>query len=114
MAALRAGNLALKFAVELAAIAALAYWGASLSGPLLSALMMVLAPAAMIALWSRFAAPRAKRRLSRSARIPFELTILLLAAVALLAAGADGLAGVLAAVVVLNALLLTAFGQWEA
>jgi Protein of unknown function (DUF2568) len=114
MAALRAGNLALKFAVELAAIAALAYWGASLSGPLLPVLMMVLAPAAMIALWGRFAAPRAKRRLSRPARIPFELTILLLAAVALLAAGADVLAVVLAGVVVLNALLLTAFGQWEA
>ncbi|HET6866976.1 MAG TPA: DUF2568 domain-containing protein [Solirubrobacteraceae bacterium] len=114
MAALRAGNLALKFGVELAAVAALAYWGASLGGALLSVVMAVLAPAAMIALWGRFAAPRASRRLSRRARIPFELTILLLAAVALLAAGEDALAAVLAAAVVLNALLLTAFGQWEA
>jgi Protein of unknown function (DUF2568) len=114
MAALKAGNLALKFGVELAAIAALAYWGASLNGSLLSVVMMVLAPAAMIALWGRFAAPRASRRLSRTARIPFELTILLLEAVALLAAGADALAAVLAAAIVLNALLLTAFGQWEA
>lgn len=114
MTALRAGNLALKFGIELAAIAALAYWGASLSGSLLSAVMMVLAPVAMIVLWGRFAAPRASRRLSLPARIPFELTILLLAAVALLAAGADTLAAVLAVAVVLNALPLTAFGQWEA
>jgi hypothetical protein len=114
MAALRAGNLALKFGVELAAIASLAYWGASLDGSLLSAVMIVLAPAAMIALWGRFAAPRASRRLSLRKRIPFELTILLLAAVALPAAGEDALAAVMAAAVVLNALLLTAFGQWEA
>ena len=114
MAALRAGNLALKFAVEIAALAAFAYWGASLDGSLLSAVMMVLAPAAMIVLWGRFAAPRARRRLARPARIPFELTILLLAAVALLAAGEGAFAVVLAAAVVVNALLLTAFGQWEA
>jgi len=114
MAALRAGNLALKFGVELAAIAALAYWGASLDGSVLPIVMMVLAPAVMIALWGRFAAPRARRRLSRGARIPFELSILLLAAAALLAAGEPAWAAVLAATVLLNAALLTAFGQWEA
>ena len=114
MAALRAGNLALKFGLELATLVSLGYWGASLDGPLLSVVMMVLAPAAMIALWGRFAAPWASRRLSLTARIPLELTILLLAAVALLAAGEDALAAVMTAAVVLNALLLTAFGQWEA
>jgi hypothetical protein len=114
MAALRGGNLALKFGLELAAIASLGYWGASLDGSLLSAVVMVVAPAVMIALWGRFAAPRAPRRLSLRARIPFELVILLLAAAALLAADEDVLAVVMAAVVVLNALLLTAFGQWEA
>jgi hypothetical protein len=114
VAALKAGNLALKFGVELAAIAALAYWGASLGGSLLSVVVMVTAPAAMIALWGSFAAPRASRRLPPTARIPFELTILLLAAAALFATGAASLAVVLAVAVVLNVLLLTAFGQWEA
>jgi hypothetical protein len=114
MAALRGGNLALKFGVELAAIASLGYWGASLDGTLLSAVAMVLAPAVMIALWARFAAPRAPRRLPLRTRIPLELTLLLLAAVALLAADEGVLAAVMAVVVVLNALLLTAFGQWEA
>ncbi len=114
MAALRAGNLALKFGVELAAIASLGYWGASLDGALLSAAMMVLAPATMIALWGSFAAPKASRRLPRSGRIPLELTMLLGAALALLAAGEDSLAAIVATVVVLNALLLSALGQWEA
>jgi hypothetical protein len=114
LAALRSANLALKFGLELAAIASLAYWGASLDGALLSAVMVVLAPAAMIVLWGLFAAPKASRRLSPRARIPLELTILLGAAVALLAAGAGAAAAVLAAAVIVNALLLTAFGQWEA
>lgn len=114
MAALKAGNLGVKFGLELAAIASLGYWGASLDGSLLSAVMMVLAPAAMITVWSRFAAPRASRRLPLTSRIPLELTVLLLAAAALLAARQDALATVMAAAVVLNALLLTAFGQWEA
>ena len=114
VAALRAGNLALKFGVELAAIASLGYWGASRNGALLSATMMLLAPATMIALWGRFAAPKASRRLPLPARIPLELTLLSLAAVALLAAGEDVFAAVFATAVVLNAVLLTAFGQWEA
>jgi Protein of unknown function (DUF2568) len=113
VAALRTSNLGLKFGVELGAIASLGYWGASLNGSLLSVVMMVLAPATMIVLWGRFAAPHASRRLSPKARIPFELTILLLAAVALLAAGEGALAVVMAVVVLLNALLLSALGQWE-
>ena len=114
ISALRFGNLALKFALELAAIAALAYWGASLNGSLLSAVMMVLAPLAMIVVWGRWAAPKASRRLPVSARIPLELTILLGAALALLAAGEDAVAAVFAAAVLLNAALLTALGQWAA
>ncbi len=114
VAAVRVVNLALKFGVELAAIASLGYWGASLDGSLPSVVMMLLAPAAMIALWGRFAAPKASRRLSLSTRIPFELTILLLAAFALLAAGVAAVAAVIASAVVLNALLLTALRQWEA
>jgi hypothetical protein len=114
MAGLRAGNLALKFGVELAALASLGYWGASLGGSLPSAVMMALAPAAMIALWGRVAAPKASWRLSLSARIPLELTMLLGAAVGLLAAGENAVAAIVATAVVLNAVLLTALGQWDA
>src|SRR5205823_5868848 len=55
--------------------------------------------------------PLRSRRLSLTARIPFELTVLLLAAAARLAAGQDILAAIMAAVVVLNALMLTALRQ---
>jgi hypothetical protein len=68
----------------------------------------------MIALWGRFAAPRASQRLSLKARIRLELTLLLLATVGLQAAGQDALAAAMAAAILLNALALTAFGQWEA
>ena len=114
MAALRSGNLALKFGLELAAIAALAYWGASLNGSIAPVVMMVLAPGAMIVAWGRFAAPKATRRLPRSTRIPFELIVLLIAAAALLAAGQEILAAVMAALVVMNAVFLTVFKQWDA
>jgi len=114
MAALRTGNLALKFGVELVAIASLGYWGASLDGALLSAVMAVLAPATVIAVWGRLAAPNARQRLRLSARVPLELTLLLGGALAVLAAGDDALAVIIATAVVLNALLLSAFGQWEA
>ena len=114
MTALRAGNLALKFGVELAAIAALAYWGASLDGSIAPVVMMVLAPTAMIVAWGRFAAPKARRRLSQTRRIPFELTVLLIAAAALLAAGQAILAAVMAVLVVVNAVLLAVFKQWDA
>lgn len=113
-AAFRASNLALKFGVELAAIASLGYWGASLDGSVLSAVMMVLAPAAMILLWGRFAAPKASRRLPVPARIALELTLLLGAALALLAAGEAALGAVVGGAVGLNALSLSALGQWEA
>ncbi len=111
---MRTANLALKFALELAVVAALGYWGASLPGGVLSAVVMVLAPAVMILLWGRFAAPNATGRLPRSQRIPFELTVLLLGALALGAAGRAVLAVVLAVVIVLNTVLLGAFGQLEA
>ena len=106
-------NLAVKFLLELAVIAALGYWGASLDGHVLAAIVMIVVPAAVIVLWARFAAPNAPGRLPRRSRIPFELTILLAGALALLAAGQPALAGALAAVIVVNAVLLSAFDQWE-
>ncbi|HEX3829123.1 MAG TPA: YrdB family protein [Sporichthyaceae bacterium] len=55
----RAGNLGLAFAVELAAIAALAYWGFRVGGsPLERIVLGIGAPAAAIVLWALFAAPK--------------------------------------------------------
>jgi hypothetical protein len=109
----KAANLALKFALELAALAAFAYWGTSLHGTAISALAAVAAPLAMIVLWGTFAAPRAQHRLSTAIRIPFELAVSALAAGALLAADARVPAAGLAALVLFNSVPLTRFDQWD-
>jgi len=110
---LAAANLALKFLLELAAIAAFAYWGASTGDSVVSVLLAVAAPAVAVVLWGTLAAPKATRRLADAARVPFELAVFALAAAALAAAGNAALALAFAALVVVNAALLTTFRQWE-
>jgi hypothetical protein len=110
---MKPANLALKFGLELAALAALAYWGTTLHGAAVSALVAIAAPLAMIVLWGRFAAPRSSRRLTKTPRIAFELAVFALAAGALLAATALTLAIAFAVLVVLNSVLLTRLGQWD-
>jgi hypothetical protein len=109
---MRSANLAVKFLLELAAFAALAYWGAQTGTGATAVVLAIVAPAAAIAVWSVFAAPRSKRRLPLSARAPLELGVFALAAVALAAAGGAVLAIIFAVVAILNAILLTAFRQW--
>ena len=111
---MRPANLALKFLLELAAFAAFAYWGATTGDGAVPVVLAIAAPLVAIGLWATWAAPKSGRRLGTPARIPFELGIFALAVVALLAAGATVAAIVLAALVAVNALLLTRFDQWEA
>ena len=109
----RSVNLALKFALELAALAALAVWGASLSGSVVPVLVAVAAPLAMAVVWGAWCAPRASHRLPMPARAVVELAVFALSAIALAAAGHVIWAAALAAVMALNAALLTALHQWE-
>jgi hypothetical protein len=113
VSALKAANLAVKFILELAAIAAFALWGASLDGVLVSAVVVVGAPASVVVLWGVFAAPRSSRRLPTPARVLFELSVFALAAAALLALDWVAIAIAIAAVVVVNAFLLARLDQWE-
>lgn len=110
---LRAGNLAVKFALELVAIGAFAYWGANVAGGLGAVLLAVAAPLVAVVLWGRFAAPRSNRRLALRLRIPFELAVFALASLALIRASSVA-AIAFAAIVLGNALLLTLLDQWEA
>ena len=114
MTAVRGANLALKFLVELGALAAFAVWAASAASGVLSVLLAVLAVAVAAALWGSFAAPRARHRLPTPLRVPFELGFFLLAVAALVALDAIALAAAFAAAVLVNAALLTAFGDWQA
>lgn len=114
MAGVRALSLALKFGLELAALAAFAVWGANVGSGAVSVILAIATPLAAAGLWGTLAAPRASRRLPTRARIPFELGFFALAAVALLGAGAPVAAAVLAGLVVLSTALLSRFDQWEA
>ena len=110
---MRAANLAVKFLLELAAIANFATWGWHAGEAVLGALLALLVPAAAITVWGLFCAPRSARRLPTQWRVPLELGIFMLAAAALGASGHSSLAVIFTLVVVANALGLTAYGQWD-
>jgi hypothetical protein len=110
---IKSANLALKFFLELAALAAFAVWGADSESGALAVAHAIIAPLIVALLWGRFAAPRSRHRLPRATRIPFELTVFALAVVALLTVGHTAAAIVLAAVMAINAAALTAFDQWD-
>lgn len=94
--------LALKFLLELALLAASAWWGADMGGIVLA----VVAPLVVAVLWGRFAAPRSAHRLDRNPRVAFELGMFALGAAGLAVSGAPsaGAALLLAAVIVTLAL----------
>jgi hypothetical protein len=101
---MKAANLAVRFFLELAALAALAYWGWGVSW-----VLAILAPAAWIVLWATFGSPKAKVPLSTPGRIAFEAIVFGAAAVALWAAGRPVWGVVLFAAWAVNKTILTAY-----
>ncbi len=114
MSGLKSANLALKFLLELAALASFAIWGAGSESGGLAVAHAILAPLIIALLWGRLAAPRSRHRLPRATRIPFELTVFAFAVVALAVSGHIVWAIVLAVVMAINAALMSAFDQWDA
>ncbi len=109
---MRAANLALRFALELASIAALVAFGLSLDASVVVRVAVALAGAALfIAVWGRWRAPRSGHRLANPEGLLLELALFALAAAALVAAGSPVLAAVYAGLVILNEALLRALGQ---
>jgi len=109
----RSLNLAVKFLLELAAFASLAVWGWQVGNTATGVVLTVAAPAAAIAIWAQYAAPRSPRRLPTPLRAPLELGVFLISAAALAAAGHPVLAGTFVLVAAANAIAMTALGQWE-
>jgi hypothetical protein len=109
----RAVNLAFKFLLELAAVAALAYAGASLGSGVGAIVLAIVLPVVAVVVWGRWCAPRSPHRLGTPARIPLELAVFVAAGVLLLVAGAVLWGNLFLVLVVLNATLLTALRQWE-
>lgn len=111
-AVLRGTNLAVKFTLELVALGAFACWGATVGSGWEAVSLAIAAPLAAGVLWARFAAPMAPHRLPLRLRIPLELTVFALAALALQTASTAA-ALVFTTLVIANSLLLSVFGQWE-
>ena len=105
-------NLALRFALELFGIGALAYWGFNSANSVVPPVVLGLGAAlALIVVWSLVVAPKAKNRLPQRHRTLIGTALLLGTAVALGAAGQPGVALVFAGVVVANQAMLILFGD---
>ena len=104
----------LRFLLELAALAALAYWGFDQFGGGVQWLVGVGAPVAAAAVWGTFVAPKASRPTVDPVRLLLEAAAFGSGVAALLAAGSTALALVFAALVVVHLGLTFALGQRRA
>ncbi len=99
-------NFTLRFVLELAGIAAYAYWGSQVAGPAGA----VVAMAGAVVVWAVVVAPKTRNGLSQPQKDVVGTAILLVAAV-LLVVAAQPIAGlVFGAVVLTNAAILAALG----
>ncbi|OIJ66225.1 YrdB family protein [Streptomyces mangrovisoli] len=105
-------NLGVLFLIELGALAAVAYWGFTLDAPTaVRWLLMVAAPAVLVALWARWGAAKAPHKVRGAGRVAFETVWFGAGAAALFAAGATGWAVAFAAVVAVSKALAVVWHQ---
>ncbi|WP_199523787.1 YrdB family protein [Micromonospora craterilacus] len=108
---MRGANLALRFLLELAALAALAYGGWQAGGAWWSRLLLaVLAPTLAAVIWGRWVAPKAKHLLTDPARLVPEWVVFGAATAALFATGHPVLGAVLALLAAGNRVALWRLG----
>jgi hypothetical protein len=99
--------LAVRFGIELCALAALAYGGWRVDGPLwLRILLAVALPLLAAVVWGRWVAPRAPRKLADPLRLVPEWVVFGGATTALLLTGHPVLAALLAVVAAVDRLAL--------
>lgn len=105
-------NLALRFFLELAALAALGYGGARVGSTAVTRVAWAIAaPLTAAIIWGIWVAPKSRRRLEPPARIVPELAVFSAAAAALSFAGRPRLAAIYAALVLASELLLYTIGR---
>ncbi|MBX0331110.1 YrdB family protein [Oscillochloris sp. ZM17-4] len=112
MSLIKAANLALRFTLELCALAALGYWGYSVGeSPITKVGLAIGAPLLAALVWGTFVAPGAAMRASGALYLAMEFAILWGAAAALYASGRGTLACILAVAILANRILMQIWGQ---
>jgi hypothetical protein len=107
VAAIKGANLAIRFLLELCALAAVAYWGSRVSDSTVgNVVVAIAAPVGMAAFWGILLAPNSRHRLEQPLRTLAELAFLAVAVAALVAVDQPVLAAILAAAALVNGLLL--------
>ena len=112
METIKLANLALRFLLELCALAALAYWGFKTgANPVAKIGLAIGAPLLAAIVWATFVAPGALVPLPGLLRLIVELVVFGSAAAALYSAGRPTLAWILIVVFAVNRILMYAWGQ---
>jgi hypothetical protein len=111
LTAIRYGNLAIAFLLELCALAAFGYWGFHAeNGPVAKVALGIGAPVLVAIVWGMFVAPKATVKLPAPAQLALKVAIFGLAAAGLVVAGRPTWAWVFGLAVVVNLALVRALG----
>jgi hypothetical protein len=106
--ALHVANEGLAFLLEVAALAALAWWGATRGASKAAGVLLGIgAPLAAAVVWGLFASPRAKIRLPLAGVIAVKALVFGCASAATYALGLPGLATSFAAIALINTVIAT-------
>ncbi len=109
---IKGANLALRFLLELCALGALGYWGFKTGGGAVAKITLGIgAPLVAAVVWGAFLSPRAAVALPGALVLLLQALVFGLAAACLVATGHPRLALVFGVVVVVNAVLMYAWGQ---
>lgn len=114
MAAIKMANLALAFFVELGALVAFGYWGFHVNGNVLVKVGLGLGvPLVFAVFWGIFMAPNSTIHLTGMGYLLVKLIIFGLAVAMLAGAGQTRIAAIFGGVIVVNTILLQAWGQGQ-
>ena len=112
MSALKNANLALRFLLELCALAALGYWAfATQPGWLLKWLLGIGLPLLAAVVWGVFGSPRASIPVRGLGQIALEVLVFGSGALALALAGRPLLGALFAALLIINRVLVSVWGS---
>lgn len=112
MAALRIINLGVRFLLELAALAAFGYWGATVRAPgAIRALLAIGIPLVVALLWGLFISPKARYSTGRPGQVGLGLVVFLASSLLLRERGHVAMSDVFTMTAVISSLLLYALPQ---